>query len=501
MALKNVVLRIAVSVLIILAVSVNGLNSAKAESGVIPSNTVLLDFYGSQCPPCRAMRPVIEQLKQAGYPVKSVNVNENPVMAQKYGIDSIPCFIMISDGKVVSRTVGATSASNLAGICQQGINNALFAQRQRNRNGAIDGLRAQNYDVLADNQRARNNPPRLLSTGTSAASGEGIAIPPSVKAGNRSQAVQMASDRSNASNLSPERLLASAVRIRVKTSHFYEHGTGTIIDARNNRALILTCGHIFRDYAKENGGKIEIDMFGQSPLQNVEAKYICHDEESDLALVCIPLTHPIQTIPVAPMDYQARRGSAVASVGCDNGRAPTVQPGQIVAINRCTGPANIDASGSSVQGRSGGGLFSKEGYLIGVTMANVPGENQAFYSSYPAIHQLLNRYNLTVVITSPANDSWKLSEERLVSMPKEMPRPETVVELTGMPVKSNSPSAQSPASAPVQLASVTENVPLPAEKTMVPQTQEAESRSVIPAAFTSNEFTVRPTTSAWPPKF
>ena len=109
----------ALTALFVLFFLLEFVSESRCEQALPPANTVLLDFYGSQCPPCRAMRPVIEQLKQAGYPVRSINVNEEPIMAQKYGITNIPCFIMISDGRVVSRTVGMTSANNLASICQR----------------------------------------------------------------------------------------------------------------------------------------------------------------------------------------------------------------------------------------------------------------------------------------------------------------------------------------------------------------------------------------------
>ena len=383
-----------------------------------PANTVLLDFYGSQCPPCRAMRPVIEQLKQAGYPVRSINVNEEPIMAQKYGITNIPCFIMVSDGRVVSRTVGMTSANNLASICQQGINDAYASQ-----------YKAASARVNAGaNNSANNSVNNNNFSGTRFASSVPVeTIPASSR--KKLESERPASIAPSANLLSPERLLASTVRIRVKTS-VCDHGAGTIIDSRNDRALILTCGHLFREYAKENGGKIEVDMFGKYPLQNVPAKYICHDEESDLGLICISISNPVTIIPVAPLNYQALRGSACASAGCDNGRAPTVQQSQIVAINKCLGPANLYASGASVQGRSGGGLFSKDGYLIGVTLANIPGENQSLYSSYPAIHQLLNQHRLAAVITFPKNDSIKLAKNDAVYMPKTMPKPQTPVQLT-----------------------------------------------------------------------
>lgn len=460
-------------------------SESRSEQATPPANTVLLDFYGTYCPPCRAMRPVIEQLKKAGYPVRSINVNEDPVTAQKFGVTNIPCFIMVSDGRVVYRTVGITAANELASVCQKGINDAYALQRKR----AV----------------AQTSAPKLNNPGSPSNNVQIIPASNNKTEIERSPLIEV----SNSNLLSPERLLASTVRIRVQTS-FCDYGTGTIIDSRNDSALILTCGHLFREYAKEKGGKIEVDMFGESPLQNVEAKYICHDEESDLGLICIKIAHPVAVIPVAPLNYQAQRGSAVASAGCDNGRAPTVQPSQIVAINKCLGPANMYASGASVQGRSGGGLFSKDGYLIGVTLANVPGENQALYSSYPAIHELLNKQHLAAIISSPRNDSVKLAQRDVIDMPKEMPRPEKNLQLTTDREERSFETTQNSFSQPQ--TRVIEEFPVdqPQPQINLTQTSANEASSVnnniLPPAVEINApvksaFKVRPDIPAWPPRF
>ena len=467
-------------------------SESRSEHAVPPANTVLLDFYGTYCPPCRAMRPVIEQLKKAGYPVRSINVNEDPATAQKFGVTNIPCFMMVSDGRVVARRVGITAANELASICQKGINDAYASQRKR---------------AVAQSNAPKINNPRTTSN---------VQIIPVSK--NKTENERSPLIESNSSNLlAPERLLASTVRIRVKTS-VCDHGTGTIIDSRNKRALILTCGHLFREYAKEHGGRIEVDLFGESPLQNVEAKYICHDEESDLGLICIEIDHPVAVIPVAPLNYQALRGSAVASAGCDNGRLPTVQPSQIVAINKCLGPANMYASGASVQGRSGGGLFSKDGYLIGVTLANVPGENQALYSSYPAIHELLNKQRLAAVISSPRNDSVKLAKNDMIYMPKTMPKPEMNLQLTTERTD-RSPEASDVESFPIanadvsqQKTNVVEELPVeshqPLNLTQISQSEPtpAEAINILPPPAENNApvksaFKVRPDIPSWPPRF
>ena len=130
-------------------------SESRSEQAVPPANTVLLDFYGTYCPPCRAMRPVIEQLKKANYPVRSINVNEDPATAQKFGVTNIPCFIMVSDGRVIYRTVGITAANELAAICQKGINDAYAMQRKR----AIAQTSAPKLNVPgAPNNKVQNIP-------------------------------------------------------------------------------------------------------------------------------------------------------------------------------------------------------------------------------------------------------------------------------------------------------------------------------------------------------
>lgn len=465
--------------LVVLTVLFGLAAESRSEQAVPPANTVLLDFYGNNCSPCRTMRPVIEQLKQAGYPVRSINVNEDPMTAQKFGVTNIPCFIMISDGRAVSRAVGIRPGNELASMCQKGINDAYAMQRKR--------------------QQAQSAPIRIANNNVQT-------IPAASK--NENEPIRL--DSSKPTNLlAPERLLASTVRIRVKTS-VCDHGTGTIIDSRNNRALILTCGHLFREFAKEGGGRIEVDMFGKSAPQDVVAKYIGHDEESDLGLICIEIKDPVAIIPVAPLNYQALRGSAVASAGCDYGNIPTVQPSQIVAINKCLGPANMYASGASVQGRSGGGLFSKDGYLIGVTLANVPGENQALYSSYPAIHEFLNKQRLAAVITSPRNDSFKLAQNEKNYMPKTMPKSEMNLQLT------TDRSVEAPQQQPLNLSSFSQ----PQTRVMEEQpVQQSPSLNLTQTNFNANvtdnnilppedldapvksEFKVRPDFPSWPPRF
>ncbi|MCR5282366.1 MAG: thioredoxin [Lachnospiraceae bacterium] len=69
---------------------------------------VLVDFWASWCGPCKMLSPIVDQISETaeGFAVGKVNVDDEGELAEKFGINSIPCLILFKDGKEAKRSVG-----------------------------------------------------------------------------------------------------------------------------------------------------------------------------------------------------------------------------------------------------------------------------------------------------------------------------------------------------------------------------------------------------------
>ena len=70
---------------------------------------VLVDFFATWCGPCKMVSPIVDEIaeERSDVVVGKVNVDDNPELASKYGVMSIPTLVVIKDGKIVNQAMGA----------------------------------------------------------------------------------------------------------------------------------------------------------------------------------------------------------------------------------------------------------------------------------------------------------------------------------------------------------------------------------------------------------
>ena len=89
--------------------SVLKINKDNFESVKNSEKKVLLDFYTDWCGPCRMVSPIVDEIAEENpqYLVGKINVDEEPELAQAFGVATIPTLVVMNDGKIVSQSSGA----------------------------------------------------------------------------------------------------------------------------------------------------------------------------------------------------------------------------------------------------------------------------------------------------------------------------------------------------------------------------------------------------------
>lgn len=398
---------------------------------------VLLDFSAEWCAPCRSMEPTMQRLEQAGYPVRRVNVEADRGLARRFNIGPIPCFVLLKDGREVQRIVGATSYEQLA---------QLFQQASSDMASSDQGIRGQSPDPLVaspvrplnptpgarevpfDNRPLAAGNPRLVPVAHAAnpglAHGPGQELPPPTAATTSISEHQ----------LTPAHRLAlqATVRLRVTDPTGVSKGTGTIIDVHGDEALIVTCGHIFRD--SKGQGEIMVDLFAPGTRGPVVGHLLLYEaDQRDFGLVSIRPDTTVTPVKVASTSYHPCQGEPIFSVGCNHAADPTVRASTISAIDRYVGHPNIEIYGHPVEGRSGGGLFTADGQIIGICNAADLEEDRGIYAALPTIHLALDKIGQRAIylesappITLASNTIQTMPTAPLADDPGALPVPERI---------------------------------------------------------------------------
>ena len=296
---------------------------AMALSG--SGQTVMLDFYADWCAPCRAMGPTIDALAAKGYPVRRVNIDQQHDLAVRFGVTSIPCFVMLVNGREVDRVAQSTSYSRLERMCQMGANAARGELDHSSAEQSGQAILSQNppatecaqptqpkatapaeggadlsdagQTVMLDFFADWSSPCRTMEPTIDALLSKGYPVRRVNVDRDRAVATRFGvtsvpcclmlvsgveADRVVGSTtydrlermclmgekVSETELMAASVRLRVEDRGGRSCGSGTIIDSRDGEALVATCGHLFREY--DGKGAINVDLFNSGSPQTVK---------------------------------------------------------------------------------------------------------------------------------------------------------------------------------------------------------------------------------------
>src|SRR5215210_4209967 len=251
---------------------------------------MLLDFWSPQCGPCMQMKPIVHSYEQAGYPIRAVDTTRDGQLSQQYGVSQIPCFVMLVNGKETERQLGAIGSDGL----KQMFERAKDEVRRQN------GVRSQSPDQVAAAQQ--DVPARNVAAGPPQPPAEQAWPPKSSPTVERSS-VDSPPIANNSGSSSHATLLAATVRLFVEDPKGRSCGTGTIVDTRSGEALVVTCGHLFR----ETDGKapVKADLYeaagdGVRVVGQATGQVLSFDLARDIALVSIKVDRPVTPVLVAP---------------------------------------------------------------------------------------------------------------------------------------------------------------------------------------------------------
>lgn len=422
----------ALSVVVAIAVCMDGeqARANDAAAALQPGDVVLLDFNATWCGPCRAMAPLVQGVEQAGWPVRHIDVDQEHDLVRRFGVTGVPCYVLLVKGHEVGRIEGATTQQELESLLAKGHRttgaslprppaspqppSASVAGIPLATTAAAEALTIETPPPPQVSDVAVIAPPRATD------SAHGGPVPAARNALPAHAAPRTAAVPPLDQSVIQARLLAATARLRVQDPEGSSRGTGTVIDCRQGEALILTCAHIFRDSGGE--GRIAVDLFGSDDARGLAGQLVAWDLDRDVALVSVFTDAQIPPARVAGADRDLTVGEPVASVGCDGGADPTVHFSQITAVDKYLGPPNVQVAGQPVPGRSGGGLFSLDGNLIGVCNAADPADKEGLYAALQAVHAQLDEAGLSFVYRATYPSSGPAPVADLApAMPESMP--------------------------------------------------------------------------------
>ncbi len=380
-------------------VGLSGISLTSIPTGAAEDpHNVLLDFSARWCGPCQKMSPIVSKLERQGYPIRQVDIDDEKALAQKYQVESIPCFVLIANGREINRITGPTDEKQLRAMMMM--------------------LPKQNRDDVQLGKSAEKKPPEKLAQAKPAdkKANSLLTLPPLFSKKSKEPQSNPPEQDETFRGQSPDRpavatdqgfareVLPASIRIRVKDGTHIHYGSGTVIDSRSGRAVILTCGHILRNLQKS--AVIEVDLFaeGTAKPQVHLADVLEFDLEADVGLLTIACRQALPTVRLALNRDLPKVDDRVFSIGCGGGKLPSVEEHSVTAINGFAGPENLECTGVPLQGRSGGGLFMGS-EQVGVCILADANYKRGIYTGMKPVAQLLRKAKLDYLIPVAGDDT------------------------------------------------------------------------------------------------
>ena len=115
------------------------------------SGAVLLNFHAEWCGPCHKVRPAVEQLIRDGYPVKRIDIDEEPDLPRRYRVEGVPAFVVVDrDGRELGRTLRTSIGERPGAVLQDGRRQGTAAADSRSHAGSRGDRRSGDDDADDD---------------------------------------------------------------------------------------------------------------------------------------------------------------------------------------------------------------------------------------------------------------------------------------------------------------------------------------------------------------
>ncbi len=364
------------TVLLFAVLSVAVADAPASDFSVADGGARIYEFYSEDCIYCRQMQPGLDVLRKQGYPIVRIDVNtpEGYDYVDRYGVEDTPTFLIVdAESDEIARRVGKQPYEKIADLYDE-----ILDRTRTGRSAVRDGAERRGDTQLVSNSDRKSR------------------ARPATK---------------------PPFPWETVVRINVNTGREKGVGSGTIISSTPTESLILTCAHIFQDSGRRRltpdefrrrGYLVEVELFDgkirryrdrdqvRPTAERFRAEVIDFNVDDDVGLIKIRPRRRLPASPLLPSNVTLVAGMRVHTTGCSQGRDATAWTTEIVApvIQRQFRYKQgiykaIECREAPIQGRSGGGLFTDDGYLVGVCNFASPGTNTGWYAHPTSIRRLI----------------------------------------------------------------------------------------------------------------